>query len=123
MKVGEVMTPPIVSVNADAPLGAVRLIQSDAVGFLPVREGGRLVGIVTDREITVRAAAGGLEPEAVQALEVMTRSVVTLGAGARTDGALRRMAGAGISRLPVLDAKGRSPAVPSAHDIHRPPAP
>jgi CBS domain-containing protein len=123
MKVGEVMTPLIVGVNADAALAAVRLTRSGAVGFPPVREGGRLVGIVADRDIFVRAPTGGLDAEAVRVEEVTTRSGVTVAAGPRTDEWLRRMAGAGLSRLSVADAKGRSPAALSARDLPRPPAP
>jgi CBS domain-containing protein len=124
MKVDDVMTPLIVSVSADAPVAAAaRLMRSNAVGFLRVREGGRLVGIVTDRDITVRAAAGGLDPESVRVEEVMTPAVVTMDAGTRADEALRVMEGAGVSRLLVVDARGQAVGVLSDHDIPRPPAP
>jgi CBS domain-containing protein len=94
-------------------------MRSNAVGFLPVREGGRLVGIVTDRDITVRAAASGLAPEEMRVDEVMTPSVLTVDASVQTDEALRVMEGAGVSRLLVLDARGQLAGVLSDHDIPR----
>lgn len=84
MKVDGAMPPLIVSVNADASLAA-RLTRSAALGFLPVHEGGRFVGIVTDRDIAVRTVAGGLDPEAAAVQEVMTPAVMTVDAGARAD--------------------------------------
>lgn len=123
MKVDGVMTPLIVSVNAVAPLPVARLMQSDAVGFPPMREGGRFVGIVTDRGIAVRAVAGGLDLKAAAVQEVMTPSAVMVDAGARADEALRPMEAAGVSRLLAVDAVGQSVGVLSDSDIPRAPAP
>jgi CBS domain-containing protein len=124
MKVEDVITPLIVSVDAGAPVAAAaRLMRTNAVGFLPVREGGRVVGTVTDRDIAVRAAAGGLDSEAVRVEEVMTPSVVTVDTGTRTDEALHLMEGAGVSRLLVVDDRGQAVGVLSDRDILRPPTP
>jgi CBS domain-containing protein len=123
MKVDGAMPPLIVSVNADAPLAAARLTRSAALGFLPVHEGGRFVGIVTDRDIAVRAVAGGLDPEVAAVQEVMTPAVMTADAGGRADEALRLMEGAGVPRLLVVDATGQSVGVLSDNDIPRAAAP
>lgn len=123
MKAEGAMTPLIVSVNADAPLAAAGFTQSDAAGLLPVHEGGRFAGIVTDRDIAVRAVASGLGLKVAAVQEVMTPPLVTVDAGAPADEALRLVERAGGSRPLAVDATGESVVVLSDSDIRRAPAP
>jgi CBS domain-containing protein len=118
MKVEEVMTPLVVSIDVDAPVAAAaQVMHTNAVGFLPVRDGGRLVGTVTDRDIAVRAATLNLDLEQTRVKEVMTPSVVTVSATADTVEALAVMEQAGVSRLLVVGAEDRVVGVLSTHDL------
>jgi CBS domain-containing protein len=120
VQVEEIMTPLIVSINADAPLtAAARFMHSNDVGFLPVRDGGRLVGTVTDRDIAVRAAASGCDLSQTPVRDAMTQLVVTISRSARTLEALQVMERHGVSRLIVLDDDDRVSGVVSMHDIPR----
>ena len=77
MKVSEAMTPSVVTVSRDTPLAdAARLMRDSDVGPLPVADGGRLVGVLTDRDITIRAVAEGKDPFSTRVDEVMTPKVV-----------------------------------------------
>lgn len=122
MKVEEVMTPLVVSIDVDAPVAAAaQVMHTNAVGFLPVRDGGRLVGTVTDRDIAVRAATLNLDLEQTRVKEVMTPSVVTVSATADTVEALAVMEQAGVSRLLVIGAEDRVVGVLSTHDLSQVP--
>jgi CBS domain-containing protein len=120
VKVLEVMTPLIVSVNCDAPIAAAaQFMRSNDVGFLPVRDRGQLVGSITDRDIAVRAAAHDWDMSATPVEQVMTPSVVTVRQDVRTDEALRVMHREGVSRLMVVDDRERLVGVVSVRDIPR----
>ena len=76
MRAGEVMTRDAVTIRPDATLReAARLMDDLNVGALPVCNGRRLVGIITDRDITVRATADGMRPDATPVHVVMTDDV------------------------------------------------
>lgn len=70
--------------------------------FIPVCDGTKLVGAITDRDITCRAVATGKTPVAVQAREIMTRNVVTNGGKAKLGEALELMEQELVRRLPVV---------------------
>lgn len=74
------------------------------VGALPVLDGRRPVGTLTDRDITVRVVAGGLDPDRTVAEDVMTRDVVCCPADLSAKDAAAIMQERGIRRLLVLDA-------------------
>ena len=77
MKVFEAMTPDVVTVAPDASLTtAARLMRESDIGPLPVCEGRRVIGMLTDRDITVRAIAEGRDPNQTRVAEVMTPEVV-----------------------------------------------
>ena len=76
MRAGEVMTRDVVTVRPDATLREAACLMDDLnVGALPVCDGRRLVGIITDRDITVRATADGMRPDATPVHVVMTDDV------------------------------------------------
>src|SRR4029453_7825774 len=108
MQVFEVMTPDVIVIEADTPLAeAARKMKLLDVGPLPVVEEERLVGMVTDRDITVRATAEGLDPEKVQVREVMTPEVVACRDSDDVQDAARTMQLAQLRRLVVVDENGR----------------
>lgn len=63
MQVKEIMSRIVEVIDADSPIqSAAEMMKNSDIGMLPVREGDRLVGILSDRDITVRATASGLDP-------------------------------------------------------------
>jgi CBS domain-containing protein len=118
MQVFEVMTPDVIVIEADTPLAeAARKMKLLDVGPLPVVESDRLVGMVTDRDITVRATAEGLDPEKVQIREVMTPEVVACRDTDDIADAARTMQLAQLRRLVVVDQQGRLVGIVSLGDI------
>ncbi len=105
MKVSERMTSdPQTVAPDDSVRRAAELMDQLDVGVLPVCDDGRLVGIVTDRDITVRATALGSPPDSTNVSEVMTEAVRCVSKDSDIDEAERLMGTAQIRRLPVVDA-------------------
>ena len=80
-----------------------RLMKQEDVGSIPVVDGERLVGVVTDRDIVVRGIADGSDPHAVKAGDIASRDVVTVRPDDALDEALRLMGQHQVRRLPVVD--------------------
>jgi CBS domain-containing protein len=104
MKVKEIMTREFNVVSPETTLrDAAERMSSLDVGVLPVCENDRLVGMITDRDITVRATADGLDPFATQVGEVMSKDeLITCGEDDDIETATRRMRESHVRRLPVL---------------------
>src|SRR2546425_10352152 len=80
MKVRELMTQDPATVDSGATLGEVAtLMKQQDCGSIPVVEDGRLVGIVTDRDIVIRAVAAGKDPKTPRVNAVMAADPVTVG--------------------------------------------
>jgi CBS domain-containing protein len=94
---------------------ADRMAKGD-FGFMPVVEGERLVGTVTDRDIAVRGVAEGRLPTA-PAAEVMSRGATTVLDTDDLRVALERMSEGRIRRLPVVDKHDRLVGVVSLGDL------
>src|ERR1051325_10700531 len=76
MQAGDVMTRDVVTVRPDAMIReAAQMMDELNVGALPVCDGRRLVGIITDRDIVVRSTADGMRPDATPVHMVMTDEV------------------------------------------------
>ena len=84
--------------------------------MLVCEEGDRLLGIVTDRDIVVRALAEGRDPAETQVAEVCSRDLVTIGPGDSVGGAGRLMREKAIRRIPVTDG-GRVGGVLTIGDV------
>jgi CBS domain-containing protein len=105
MKVKDLMTREPATLAPEASCGeAATLMRQEDCGSIPiVREGGRLVGIVTDRDIVVRAVAAGKDPRATPVSQVMSADPVTVAPDADVDEAERIMSDRQIRRLPVVE--------------------
>jgi CBS domain-containing protein len=104
MKVRELMTGDPSSVESKATLGEVAtLMKQEDCGSIPVVDGGRLVGIVTDRDIVIRAVAAGKDPKTLRVSEVMSANPVTVGPDDDLKQAEKVMADRQIRRLPVVE--------------------
>jgi CBS domain-containing protein len=103
-KVREAMTSSPTSIPTDATVvEAARTMSSENVGSLPVVEGGKLVGIVTDRDLVINVLAKDLDPSKVQVAEVASENPVFVGPDEPLDAALQRMAEEQVRRLPVVE--------------------
>jgi len=87
------------------------------VGVLPVCEGEKVIGMVTDRDIAVRGVAQGLSPDEGQVREVMSASVRTCYDDEQVDDVLDEMADVQIRRVPVLDREQRLVGIVSLGDL------
>lgn len=104
MKVRDIMTRDPATLAPKATLGeAATLMKQHDCGSVPVVEGGRLVGIVTDRDIVVRVIAAGKDPKSVPVSEAMTADPVTVSPDLGIDEAQRVMADRQVRRLPVVE--------------------
>jgi CBS domain-containing protein len=117
MKIRDVMSKDVqVARPGDTIQDVAARMTSGDFGFIPVADGERLVGTVTDRDITVRAVGKGLGP-ATPVSEVMTTAVVTALDTADLKTALDAMGGDKIRRLPVVDKHERLVGVVSLGDL------
>lgn len=118
MKVKEAMHKGVEWVAPDAPLPAIaKKMQQFDVGVIPVGENDRLVGMVTDRDIALRAVAQGKNASTLTAKDVMTKGVTWCRDTDEIDDAAQVMESKQIRRLPVIDASKRMVGMISLGDI------
>lgn len=116
-KVRDVMTPEPAALPLDAPLTeAARLMRDQGVGGVLVTQAGRLCGVVTDRDIVVRAVAEGRDLHGTRLDQICSAGVVTIGPDDETDTAVRLMRERGVRRLPVVE-EGRAVGIISLQDV------
>jgi CBS domain-containing protein len=96
---------------------AARAMRDEDVGLIPIVEGDRLVGTVSDRDIALRVVAEGKTADAVQVGEVASRELVTIDPGQDLDEALRLMATHQVRRLPVVDEDGKLIGIVAQADV------
>jgi CBS domain-containing protein len=96
---------------------AAKLMKSEDVGSLPVLDGDRLVGMVTDRDIAIRVVAEGNDPRTVTVAEIASRDLVTIDPQQNLDEALRLMAQHQVRRLPVVEEDGRLVGILAQADV------
>jgi CBS domain-containing protein len=117
MKVSEVMTRDVQLIEPTQSIrDAARLMAELDAGIMPVREGDRLVGMITDRDITVRAVAQGRGPD-TPVREVMTDDVKYCYEDDDTEDVARNMADIQVRRLPVLTRDKRLVGIISLGDM------
>jgi len=93
------------TVTTDTPVSDVaKKMKSEDVGSLPIVEEGRLIAVLTDRDIVVRAVAEGVDPNAAVIGDVASRDPVTVEPEQDLDEALLLMAQHQVRRLPVVDS-------------------
>jgi CBS domain-containing protein len=98
---------------------AAQLMKDQDIGPVPiVEEGtGRLIGIVTDRDLAVKVVAEGRDPKATRISDIMTSNLITCGPTDSVDQAVRLMEEHQIRRIPVCDDSGRIQGIIAQADI------
>jgi CBS domain-containing protein len=114
--VRDAMTSSPRTIQRSTPLqGAARLMRDEDVGSLPIVEGERLVGVLTDRDIVVRAVGDGRID--VTAGEIASTELVTVDPEQPLSEAARLMAEHQVRRLPVCEEDGRLVGVLAQADV------
>ncbi len=118
MKVKEMMHKGVKWVSPDTPVTAIaKQMEQYDIGAIPVGENDRLVGMVTDRDIAVRALANGKDVSKLTARKVMTKGVVWCRDNDSAAKAVRLMETKHIRRLPVINENKRMVGMLSLGDI------
>lgn len=118
MQLKDIMTSNVESVSTTTPLSeAARLMATHDVGFLPVIDSNGVVGVVTDRDIMIRAIADGADPNQTHVGTVMTRDVHSLSEDTSVEEGARLMKKKQIRRLLVKGSNDRIVGVVSLGDL------
>jgi len=104
MKIKEIMTHTVEVIHpSDTLQNAAEKMRNHNVGFLPVYNGGELIGVVTDRDIVVRAMAKGADPRTMLSWEMITSPAIYCFEDQSVDDAIDLMHDNQIRRLVILN--------------------
>jgi CBS domain-containing protein len=119
MKISEVMTRDVQTVRPDQPVqqAASFMLSADA-GSIPVTDGSRLVGMITDRDIAVRGVAKGYGPD-TQVRDLMSADVICVREDEDVEDVASKMSRAQVRRLPVIDDSQQLCGIVSLGDLSR----
>ena len=117
MRVNEAMTPEVKLVSPDATIKDAALLMADLdVGVLPVANDERMVGVITDRDIALRAVAKSL-PASTPVEQVMSKEVLYCFDDEDIEDVADNMAAIQVRRLPVVNRDKRLVGIISIGDI------
>lgn len=118
MRVRDIMTIRPVTADVETPIRDIARRMADfRCGEIPITEGDRIVGVVTDRDIACRAVALSKDPTLTTAREVMTKTPATVAPDESLNDAIRLMEDLQVRRLPVVDEEGTIVGIISMTDI------
>ena len=118
MQVREAMHAGVTWVGPETSLSELaRKMRDEDIGAIPIGENDRLIGMVTDRDITLRGLADGRSIESLTARDVMTSPIVYCRADEDIGDAIRIMEDQAIRRLPVIDENKRMVGMLALGDI------
>lgn len=110
----------VITVTPETSLLAVAsLMEEESVGSVVVVEEAKPVGIVTDRDLALRAFVSGMDPENTSVGEIMTPDPIVLEGGMGLFEAMEFMRGRGVRRMPVVDENGMLRGIITVDDIIR----
>jgi CBS domain-containing protein len=118
MIISDVMTREVrIASPEDTLEGAARLMKEEDCGSLPVAENDRLVGMLTDRDITIRAVARGMPPRECKVGDVMSKEIRYVYDDESVRDVAKVMGDLHVRRLPVLDREKRLVGIVSLGDL------
>ncbi len=113
----DIMTKSVTTANRETPLREIaRLMRDGDMGILPILSAGKLVGLVTDRDIVVRAVAEGKDSE-TKIGEVMTTEIFSVKPDDFVFEAVRLMGDKQVRRIPVVNDAGELAGILSMADV------
>lgn len=117
-RVRDVMTtnPECVS-ERDTVQDAARIMQKSDTGVVPVVDGRKIIGLITDRDIVVRLVADGKDPVRATVSEAMTKHVRSVREDAHVEDVLSLMSNAQVRRVPVVNASDELVGIVSMGDL------
>jgi CBS domain-containing protein len=117
-KVREAMTERPRCVTPETSVSHVaEVMEAEDIGSVPVLEDEQLSGMVTDRDIVIRAIAKGKDPRGMPVREILSREVVSVRPDNDLSDALQLMASHQVRRLPVVDEDNRLVGILSQADV------
>lgn len=118
MKIREIMTRDVRVASPDDTLQlAAQLMEKDDFGMLPVGENDRLVGMLSDRDIVIRAVARALAPDKVKVRDVMSTDVKYVFEDESVEEVARNMSDLQMRRMPVVNRDKRLVGIVSLGDL------
>ena len=119
MKVSQVMTRDVRTVRPDQTAkDAAKFMLSEDAGSMPVSDGDRLIGMITDRDIAIRGVAMGYGPD-TPIRELMTDEIICVREDEDVEDVAVKMSQAQVRRLPVIDANENLCGIVSLGDLAR----
>jgi CBS domain-containing protein len=116
--VRDIMTPnPSTVSEKDTVRDAARIMADQDTGVVPVVNGRKVVGLITDRDIVVRLVATGKDPASANVRDTMTSSVRSVRDDASVDDVLKLMSSAQVRRVPVVNNSDELVGIVSFGDI------
>jgi len=120
MRVADVMSREVELVSPDATVQEAATVMAEYdVGAVLIGEAGRLDGILTDRDIILRAVVDGRDPRVVKARDVMSSTLFVCREDDTLEQAFREMSERQVRRLPVLDRDDRLVGIVALSDLGR----
>jgi CBS domain-containing protein len=117
-QVRDVMSRDVEVIDPDASVAeAARRMRDLDVGSLPVRDGDRLLGVITDRDVTIRVTAEGQDPNETKVRQAMSAEVAWIFEDETAHAAAAMMRQRQIRRLPVLDRNDRLVGIVALGDL------
>ena len=119
MRVSEIMTRDVHLASPNDTITAVaRQMAENDIGFMPVGDDDRLIGMITDRDIVVRGVADGMDPQA-RVADIMTTDVKYCFDDDEVDDVARNMGDIQVRRLPVVNHDKQLVGIVSLADAAR----
>lgn len=117
--ISEIMTPDVATLGLNETIErAAQLMDELNVGSIPVFDSGRLVGMVTDRDIVVRAVSAGRAPGQTPVADVMSAGISYCFTDEVVDDVMQRMREIQVRRMPVMDrATGKLAGIVALGDL------
>jgi CBS domain-containing protein len=105
--------------NDQSVVEAARIMKQEDAGIVPIVEGEKLIGVLTDRDIAIQVVAEGKDPQSVKVSELASRDLVTIDPQQDLDEGLRLMARHQVRRLPVVEEDGKLVGILAQADVAR----
>ena len=105
--------------TGDSIVQAAKLMKGEDSGIAPIVDGGRLVGVITDRDIAIRVVAEGRDPQTTKVEEIASTNLITVDPQQNLVDALRLIRQHHVRRLPVVEEDGRFIGIVAESDVAR----